>query len=90
MIVVLKQNPNPAQLDSLIAWLEEKHIADQTEDLAVPYNKINIIEYFMKGLLPGKRAAFDVTAADVPDFENQFLPVHQRSLLSRVGIASIR
>ncbi len=26
MIVVLKQNPNPAQLDSLIAWLEEKHI----------------------------------------------------------------
>lgn len=27
MIVILKQNPNPAQLDSLIAWLEEKHIA---------------------------------------------------------------
>ncbi|MCR4758950.1 MAG: 3-deoxy-7-phosphoheptulonate synthase [Oscillospiraceae bacterium] len=26
MIVVLKQNPNPAQLESLIAWLEEKHI----------------------------------------------------------------
>lgn len=26
MIVILKQNPNPAQLDSLIAWLEEKHI----------------------------------------------------------------
>ena len=26
MIVVLKQNPNPAQLDSLIAWLEEKNI----------------------------------------------------------------
>lgn len=27
MIVVLKQNPNPAQLDSLIAWLEEKQIS---------------------------------------------------------------
>ena len=26
MIVVLKQNPNPMQLESLIAWLEEKHI----------------------------------------------------------------
>ena len=26
MIVVLKQNPNPTQLESLIAWLEEKHI----------------------------------------------------------------
>ena len=26
MIVVLKQNPNPAQLESLITWLEEKHI----------------------------------------------------------------
>ena len=26
MIVVLKQNPNPAQLESLISWLEEKHI----------------------------------------------------------------
>lgn len=26
MIVVLKQNPNPAQLESLIAWLEEKQI----------------------------------------------------------------
>ena len=26
MIVVLKQNPNQAQLESLIAWLEEKHI----------------------------------------------------------------
>lgn len=26
MIVVLKQNPNAAQLESLIAWLEEKHI----------------------------------------------------------------
>ena len=26
MIVVLKQNPNPVQLDSLIAWLQEKHI----------------------------------------------------------------
>lgn len=26
MIVVLKKDPNPAQLDSLIAWLEEKHI----------------------------------------------------------------
>ena len=26
MIVVLKENPNQAQLDSLIAWLEEKHI----------------------------------------------------------------
>ena len=26
MIVVLKENPNPQQLDSLIAWLEEKHI----------------------------------------------------------------
>lgn len=26
MIVILKQNPNPAQLESLIAWLEEKHI----------------------------------------------------------------
>ena len=27
MIVVLKQNPNPAQLESLIAWLEEKQIS---------------------------------------------------------------
>ncbi len=26
MIVVLKQNPNQMQLESLIAWLEEKHI----------------------------------------------------------------
>ena len=26
MIVVLKKDPNPAQLESLIAWLEEKHI----------------------------------------------------------------
>ena len=26
MIVVLKENPNQGQLDSLIAWLEEKHI----------------------------------------------------------------
>lgn len=26
MIVVLKQNPNPVQLESLIAWLQEKHI----------------------------------------------------------------
>ena len=26
MIVILKSNPNQAQLDSLIAWLEEKHI----------------------------------------------------------------
>ena len=27
MIVILKSNPNPAQLESLIAWLEEKQIA---------------------------------------------------------------
>ncbi|MCQ2416493.1 MAG: 3-deoxy-7-phosphoheptulonate synthase [Oscillospiraceae bacterium] len=27
MIVVLKENPNPAQLDSLVSWLEEKQIA---------------------------------------------------------------
>ena len=27
MIVVLKQNPNQAQLESLIAWLEEKQIS---------------------------------------------------------------
>lgn len=27
MIVVLKQNPNAAQLESLISWLEEKHIS---------------------------------------------------------------
>ena len=27
MIVVLKQNPNPAQLASIVAWLEEKHIS---------------------------------------------------------------
>ena len=26
MIVILKKDPNPAQLESLIAWLEEKHI----------------------------------------------------------------
>ena len=26
MIVILKENPNQGQLDSLIAWLEEKHI----------------------------------------------------------------
>ena len=29
MIVILKQNPNAVQLDSLIAWLEEKHISVQ-------------------------------------------------------------
>ena len=27
MIVVLKQNPNPTQLESLIQWLEEKQIS---------------------------------------------------------------
>lgn len=30
MIVVLKQNPNPAQLESLIAWLKEKNVSVQT------------------------------------------------------------